>query len=173
MRLDPNIQDNKNPLLKFAMHYGIFLGVFWAIKYLVFIAVDLWVHFIYFYYVLNVGTFLLIYIFYIRFVELSNVKSKFQGFKFVILLCFFASFFEAAIMYLHYQFLDPGYFAVKIEPTLIKMVDSLPYPPEMKAAALDFASSKILYVFSACMSNIFLGIFMGALMSFLVKKKDQ
>lgn len=173
MEFNPDIKNERNPLIKYAMHYGLFLGLFWAVKYLTGMAVDIWVHFIYLYYLLNVGTFLLIYIFYIRYVEQAKVTSKFQGFKFVVLLCFFASFFEIAVMYLHFQFIDPGYFMTKIEPTIVKMIDSFPYTPEMRISAIEIASSKVLYLVSACIGNVLFGVFMGVLMAFLVKKKEQ
>jgi len=175
MTNNPDIYGKETSPLKYAMQYGIYLGVFWALKYLVYIAVDVWVHFIYLYYLMNVGTFLLIYIFYIKYINMdaSKVNNKIRGFLFVVLLCFFASFIEAAMMYMHYQIIDPSYYASKIEPNLIKMIESVPYPPDVKASALVLASNSILTVISTFIGNVFLGIILGGPMAFLVKKNNQ
>lgn len=161
--------------LKYAMQYGLYLGIFWALKYLVYVAASYWVHFIYLYYLLNVGTFILIYVFYIKYINADTypVNNKIRGFLFVVLLCFFASFIEAAAVYLHFQVLDSGYYSTKIAPTLAKMVESFPYPPQMKADALIMVNNSLLYVVSIFMGNVFLGVLLGTPMALLVKKSNQ
>lgn len=169
------IEPNNTSPLKYAMHYGLFLGAFWAVKYLVHIAsATIWIHFIYLYYLMNVGTFLLVYIFYIKYInfDTSEVNNKLRGFFFVVLLCFFASFLEGAMIYVHFQILDPSYYATQIEPYLVKMIESFPYPPEVKSSALDLAGNSILYVISTFTGNTFLGIVLGGSMALLVKKNN-
>lgn len=171
--MDLNVKDTSP--LKYAMHYGIFLGIFWAIKYLVYIAVAYWVHFIYLYYLMNVGTFLLIYIFYIKYIneDVSKVNNKIRGFLFVVLLCFFASIFEGGMIYFHFQVLDPSYYATKIEPSLINLIESFPYPPDVKASALSMVGNSILYIISTFCGNIMLGFIIGTPMALLVKKNNS
>lgn len=170
-----DINGKETSPLKYAMHYGIYLGIFWAVKYLVYIAADAWVHFIYLFYLMNVGTFLLIYIFYIKYLnaDVSKVNNKFRGFLFVLLLCFFASFIEAGTIYLHFQVLDPAYYASKIEPNLVKMIETLPYPPAAKASAISLVGNNILYVISTFCGNIMLGIILGTPLALLVKKNNS
>lgn len=161
---------------KYAMHYGIYLGAFWALKYLVYVAsMMVWIHFIYLFYLMNVGTFLLIYIFYLKYINLdvSKVNNKLRGFMFVVLLCFFASFLEAATIYLHFQVIDPSYYVSKIEPSLIHMIETFPYPPEVKSSVLNLVSNNILYIISTFIGNTFLGFILGASLSLLVKKNNS
>lgn len=175
MNNNPDIKEGDISPFKYAMHYGIYLGAFWALKYLVYIAsMTVWIHFIYLFYLMNVGTFLMIYIFYLKFIntDVSKVNNKFRGFLFVVLLCFFASFLEAAMIYFHFQVLDPSYYVSKIEPSLVKMIESFPYPPEVKSSALNLVSNNILYVISTFISNIFLGIILGTPLALLVKKNN-
>lgn len=174
MTNNTDIYGKETSPLKYAMHYGIYLGIFWALKYIVYIAVDAWVHFIYLYYLMNVGTFLLIYIFYIKYIntDTSKVNNKLRGFLFVVMLCFFASFIEAAMIYLHFQIIDPSYYATRIEPTLANMIESFPYPPDVKSSALALVSSSILYVISTFIGNMFLGCLLGGAMALLVKKNN-
>lgn len=175
MNNNTDINENDTSPLKYAMHYGLYLGLFWALKHLVYIAsTTVWIHFIYLFYLMNIGTFLMIYIFYIKYIntDVSKVNNKFRGFLFVALLCFFASFLEAAMIYLHFQVIDPSYYVSKIEPSLVKMIESFPYPPEVKSSALALASNSIIYVFSTFLGNTFLGLILGGSMALLVKKNN-
>ncbi|MDR2956168.1 MAG: DUF4199 domain-containing protein [Prevotella sp.] len=170
-----DINGRETSPLKYAMHYGLYLGIFWALKYLVYIAaMDVWVHFIYLYYLLNVGTFLMIYIFYLKYINLdvSKVNNKFRGFLFVVLLCFFASFIEGAMIYVHFQIIDPSYYPSKIQPVLSNMIESFPYPQEVKTSALTMVGNNIWYVLSTFIGNLFLGVLLGTPLALLVKKNN-
>lgn len=176
MNNNTDIGEKETSPFKYAMHFGIYLGAFWALKYLVYVAsMMVWIHFIYLFYLMNVGTFLLIYIFYLKYINLdvSKVNNKFRGFIFVVLLCFFASFLEAATIYLHFQVIDPSYYVSKIEPSLVHMIETFPYPPEVKSSALNLVSNSILYVISTFIGNIFLGFILGAPLSLLVRKNNS
>jgi len=167
---NPDIKEKGTILLKYAMHYGMILGLFWIFKYLFLIGSGFSDHvFIYLYYVLNAGTFLLIYIFTFRFKESDPERPKgiLSCALFVTLICFFASFFEIAIMYAHYQFIHPEYFA-KISQPVVDMVNNF-YPPQYQAIVLDFI--KPIFLLSQIISNTFFGFFFGLLLGWLVNTK--
>lgn len=171
-----DITEKDTSPIKYAMHYGLYLGIFWAIKYLVYVAAfTYWIHFLYLYYMMNVGTFLLIYVFYIKYIntDVSKFNNKLRGFLFVVLLCFFASFIEAGMVYFHFQVLDPSYYASKIEPIIVNVIESFPYPPAIKASALSTASNSFVYVMSTFFGNIVLGTIIGIPMALLVKKNKS
>lgn len=172
MTNNTDINEKDTSPIKYAMHLGLYLGLFWALKYLVFIAVAYWVHFIYLFYLMNVGTFLLIYMFYIKFIneDVSKINNKLRGFFFVVLLCFFASFIEAGMIYFHFQVLDPSYYMSKIEPNLVNLIESFPYPPAVKTSAISMVSNSFIYVMFTFFGNIVLGIIIGTPMALLVKK---
>ncbi len=175
MTYNPDIKEKGTTLIKYAMHYGMILGVFWIFKYLFKIGSGFSDHvFIYVFYLLNVGTFLLIYIFTFKFKESDPEKTKsiLSCIFFVTLVCFFASFFEAAIMYAHYKFIDPEYFAKLILPVM-NMIEALPNSPHEKEILVSIFTNKPIYIIADFISNTFLGLILGLLMSFLVNTRNR
>ncbi|MDR1881386.1 MAG: DUF4199 domain-containing protein [Prevotella sp.] len=171
-----DIKERGTSLLGYAMHYGAFLGLFWMFKYLFKIGAGFSDHvFIYVFYLLNVGTFLLIYIFTFKYKESEPDKPKglWSCVFFVLLICFFASFFEAAIMYAHYTFVNPGAF-VKMSAPFIEMVNKMPnLQAGQKEIFLYIVTGKPLYIISAFIGNMVLGVVLGFLMSFLVNSTNN
>ena len=165
------MEENKVPTIKYAMHYGAILGLFWMFKYLFRIGAGFSDHvFIYVFYVLNVGTFLLIYIFTFKFKQSDAEKPRgiLGCILFVVLICFFASFFEAVIMYAHFKFIDPGYF-LKMTAPYIDMINSMPsLSLAYKELWRDIFSNKLVYIVLNFMGNTFLGLMLGLLMGLLV-----
>lgn len=166
-------------ITKAAMHYGALLGIFWLFKYLFLIGSGFSDHvFIYIYYLLNVGTFLLIYISFMkyRFSDSENPKSKIECILFTVMACFFASFFEGLIMYAHYQFIHPQFFVEKVAAPVIRMMNALPYPDDVKTMFVsDFAYNKGLYIFSQALSNMIIGLVLALFICLLGgnKKPEQ
>ena len=170
-------------MLRYAMHYGALLGLFWIFKYLFRIGAGFSDHiFIFLYYLLAVGTFLLFFVFSVKFVTSDPERHKgvLQCLLFVVLICFFASFFEAVIEYAHYTFIDPAYFSRMIAP-LIDSIDGTrklfpmsdtDFEQAKKINAAIF-SNKITYIIMSFIRNIFLGIFLGLLLGFLLRPRKK
>lgn len=165
-------------MLRYAMHYGVFLGLFWIFQYSLKAAADAGFsdRFKYLFYLLNVGTFLLIYFFALRYKD-SEPKKKISILRtigFVITICFFASFFEGAAIYAHFKFIDTAYFD-KMATQLINVSDSFydwiggKNTEAMKDAARQIYLNKFFYVvanvFERTFFGAFLGLIIGALMS--------
>ncbi|SBV95919.1 DUF4199 domain-containing protein [uncultured Dysgonomonas sp.] len=171
-----DIKERGTSLLRYAMHYGAILGLFWMFKYMFKIGAGFSDHvFIYIFYLLNVGTFLLIYIFTFKYKasEPDKPKGIWSCVFFVVLICFFASFFEAVIMYAHYKFIDPGFF-MKMTAPFIAMVDKMPnLQPDQKEIYLYIVTGKPLYIISEFIGNMILGVVLGFLMSFLVNSTSN
>lgn len=170
MTHNPDIKEQGTSLLKYAMHYGMILGFFWMFKYLFLIGAGFSDHvFIYVYYLLNVGTFLLLYIFTIKYrnSDPGSPKGMLSCVLFVTLICFFASFFESAIIYAHYKFIDPSYF-IKLTIPAMNMIDKLPNPPEQKEILRNIFSSQPIYIIMEFIKNTVLGLILGLLMGLLV-----
>ena len=172
-----NITEKGKSLAQYAMHYGVYLGLFWIIQYSLKAAADAGFsdRFKYLFYLLNIGAFLLIYIFTLRYRESTPQKklSILRCTLFVVLMCFFASFFEGAAMYAHYKFIDPAYFD-RMTTQMIHMSDSL-YDSisfgdteAMKETARAMYSNKAFYIFATFIGNIFFGAFLGLIMGLLV-----
>jgi len=172
---NPDIKEKGTTLLRYAMHYGMLLGLFWIFKYLFRIGAGFSDHiFIYVFYLLNVGTFLMIYIFTFKFKNADPDKPRgiLACISFITLICFFASFFESAIMYAHFQFIDPGYFLKMTEP-MTDMVNSMPYGPNEKEIVMDIVTSKPFYILSNFIGNTFLGLILGLLMGLLINTQKK
>ena len=170
-----NIKDKGTTLLRYAMYYGMILGAFWVFKYLFKIGAGFSDHiFIYVFYLLNVGTFLLVYIFTFKFKNSDPEKPKgiLSCIAFVTLICFFASFFESVIVYAHFQFIDPSYFAEMSGP-LMDMVNNMPYPPQQKELMLDLVTSKPFYLLSNFIGNTVLGFILGLFMGLLINTQNK
>ncbi|WP_029904728.1 DUF4199 domain-containing protein [Prevotella sp. 10(H)] len=171
-----DFKEKGTSLLRYAMNYGVILGLFWIFKYLFKIGAGFSDHvFIYVFYLLNVGTFLLIYIFTFKFKMSDPEKPKgiWSCIIFVVLICFFASFFEGVIMYAHFKFIDPGYFMTMTSP-LIEMVNKMPnLLPEQKEIMIQIFSGKPIYILSAFIGNIILGLILGLVMSLLVNNTNR
>lgn len=161
------------------MHYGLFLGLFWVFRYIFLIVGGAGIsdRFTFLFYLLNIGTLLLIYIFYYKYRN-SNPdlpKGFLPSLLFTVLLCFYASFLEGVIMFAHFKFIDPAYFAEMIQPFL-KSIESVPAygfaSDQDMAQAREMMtviySSKITYIILEFIRNIFLGIFLGIVLYFII-----
>lgn len=167
-------------MAQYAMYYGVFLGLFWVLQYSLKAAADAGFsdRFKYLFYLLNAGTILLIYIFTLRYKDSDPNKniSFLRCVIFVVLMCFFASFFEGAAMYAHYKFIDPAYFD-RVASQMINISDSLydklggVNAEAMKESARGMYSNKLFYVFANFAGNIFLGGFMGLIMGMLINMR--
>lgn len=168
----------KVPLIKESMHYGALLGLFLMFRYMFWIGAGFSDFlFIYFYYLLNIGTFLLVYIFYFKFkfknAETSKPRTVIECSLFTIMMFFFASIFEGAIMYAHYQLIHPEFFMTKIvEPTL-KAMEMFPFLVKDKTIMENFLTGKSVYIISNFINNIFLGIFFALLMGFIAWNRTK
>lgn len=167
--------DKGASLVKFAMHYGVWLGLFWVFKYLFLIGSGFSDHvFIYIYHLLNIGTFLLIYIFYYKYQETDKDKPKGLGqcIIFIVSTCFFASFFEGAIMYAHFKFIDPGFFVRLIHPYIVmigKLPETSPEIGQLKKTYIAIFESRGIYILANFIRNITVGVFIALFVGLFTK----
>jgi len=170
------MKEENVPMLKYALHCGAILGLFWMLKYAFLIisgfTTDL---FLYLYYILNIGTFMIVYIFYFKykFEDPQNPKGMDYCLMFVIAMCFFATFFEGALIYAHYKFIDPVFFE-NISQRTLKMVESFSagipnYPQEAIDALGAIVTSKAYYISMQFINNIIVGTFLGLILGFFSK----
>lgn len=120
-------ESNKSTL-QYIMHFGALLGLFWVVKYLFQIGEIYWKHFIYFYFVLNIVSPLLMYFFYLNYLRLNpNIKHTILrciGFLLGISVC--ALFFENAIIFARFTYLDTDTFYNMIIPVQ-KYINEYPF----------------------------------------------
>lgn len=167
------IEKEQPSFMQLAMHYGAILGVFWLFKYLFIIGDGFTNHvFIFLFHLLNVGTFMLVYYIYLKYKStiIGQGKKLIHGALFIALTCFFASFFEGLIMFIHYKFIHPEFFQNMISP-YIEMVNKFPTPEGVDTAQFDtikktyvgIFSNSALYIVSNFMGNTILGFILALL----------
>ncbi|MFV0469302.1 MAG: DUF4199 domain-containing protein [Dysgonomonas sp.] len=154
-------------LLLYSMQYGFILGVFWFLKYIFFIAFDLFDHFWNVYNTLNIGTLLIYYILINRYRDraLGGYISYVQCFIFSTLLFFFASLIESIIIYVHIAIINPnflskqGRFGIVIIEELIRIFSN-PTQSINVAKPLKLASNAEYII-----NNIYVSALYGFLLS--------
>ena len=120
------MQEDKSQLMNYAMYAGVFLGLFWILKYLFvmgstqFAALNLIGSF------LTIGTPLILYYFLTKYKTdiVSNNMSYWHGVQFGIMLFFFASILEAVIVFIHITWVDQA-FVGKLYENMIETVKTM------------------------------------------------
>lgn len=173
--------------LEYMMYYGALLGAFWIFQYLFFIGESYWVHFIYFYHLLNIVSPLLMYIFYLRYrSQTPNISHSVWGcILFVTMIAFFGSIFEAAIRYAHFAIINPDVFAniavigVGVAESALKEMEEKEMlahlTPEQIVMISDkytaIVTSKAPYIISYMLVRIFQGFTFSLLIALFTRKR--
>lgn len=155
---------NKKKLIRYMLlRYGAIIGAFWIFKYLFLIGSGFSDHvFIYIYYLLNVGTFLLIYIFYFRIRSIA--EGLWQCVKVMACICLIGSALEGILMFLHYQFIHPSYFYSEVTFIPRMIVESVIGKNKEDSFLIQLVSSKSFYI----VGNIVFKIFIGTLLTTII-----
>ena len=161
------MQEDKSHLLSFGMYGGVYLGLFWVLKYLCVIGSNVVPAFGFINLILSVGTPLVLLYFLVRYrvVVLHGKMGFWHGIQFSILLFFFASMFESVLVFIHVQWIEPTYIGnlyqsmVEVAKTLsldqgiVVSIENRPLP------------SSVQYVFS---NVLITNLFIGMLLSFVL-----
>ena len=169
---------------RYAMHYGLILGAFWVFRYLFLVVAEIGVsdRFKFLYYLMNIVTLILMYSFYYKY-KASDVEKPKGGIYcilFMIMMCFYASFLEGAIMYAHYKFIDPAFFS-NLSSVTISAADSLPKTgliseenyAQKREMMVAIYSNRISFIVFEFIKNMFLGLFLGTILNFVVSTKKN
>lgn len=162
------MKEDKSQLVEYAMHSGIFLGLFWVLKYFLQIIGNDFPVINVFTTILSFGTPVLFLYF------LSNYKTRtvntvisyWHGVQFGILLFFFASIWESIAAIVHVTWIDVQYIgtfyqkmtetmkSLNFEDSLLKSIENRPAP------------SPISYIVNnVILSNVFLGLLLSLILS--------
>ncbi len=179
-----NTEGSLPQINRYAMHYGLILGAFWVFRYLFLVVAEIGVsdRFKFLYYLMNIVTLILMYSFYYKY-KASDVEKPKGGIYcilFMIMMCFYASFLEGAIMYAHYKFIDPAFFfffssvtisaAVSLPKTgLISEVNYI----QKREMMVAIYSNRISFIVFEFIKNMFLGLFLGTILNFVVSTKKN
>lgn len=162
-----HMQENKSQLFNYAMIAGVFLGGFWVAKYL-FVIGGAYIP------VLNVvnsilaiGTPLLLYYYLVQYKKniVGDEMGYWHGVQFSIMLFFFASAFEAIIVFIHVKWIDPTFIG-SLYANMVETAQAMKFSEEWIAAISNQPQpSPFSYIFN----NIIMGdVFIGLLLSLFI-----
>lgn len=161
------MQEDKSQLFNYAMSAGIFLGIFWIIKYLFVIGATHLPVLNIVGSMLSIGTPLLLYYYLVRYKKdiLNNEMGYWHGVQFSIMLFFFASVFEAIIVFIHVMWIDPAFIA-NLYATMIETAKSMNFSQRWVTAISEQPQpAPFNYIFS----NVIMGdVFIGLLLSLFI-----
>lgn len=159
-------EEKKSYLLEYTMHAGILLGLFWIFKYLFVILGGKYPEMNVIGNTLSIGTPVLLYYLLIKYnAGWMNREMRFgQGVQFTILLFFFASIFEALVVYVHIRWIDPAYIA-NLYDSMVEIAKAL----EISTVIITRLAEQPLpdaftYIFNnVIMVNLFIGLLLSPL----------
>lgn len=160
------MKDDKSHLLNYAMYGGLYMGLFWILKYLLVIGSEKIPELKFVSNVLGIGTFLILFYFLVKYKteQTNNRMGYWHGVQFGIMLFFFASIFEALIVYIHIVCIDPAFLA-NLYDNMLAMAKNLNISPKLlQNLEEQTRPSPLSYIFN----NIMMGdVFVGMLLSII------
>jgi hypothetical protein len=168
------MQENKSHLLNYAMYAGIFLGGFWALRYLLVIfgfgnpmvsGMNTLLGII--------GTPALLFYFLKNYNEkfLNNTIRLWHGVQFTIVLFFFASILEALMVLLHVIWIDPNFISMRHE-AMLAMAETLNLGTAMTSQLAEQPQlTPFTYVFgNVLMVNTLIGLILSLIIVPIVQR---
>lgn len=167
------MQEDKSQLMNYAMYAGVFLGLFWVFKYLFVIGAQQIPALSYIGTFLTVGTpiFLFYFLTKYRINIVGNKMGYWHGIQFAIMLFFFASILEAAIVFVHITWIDPSFMG-NLYKNMIEMAKSINLNEVMVESLKNQPlPSTANYIFSnVIMADIFIGLILSLFLVPLASK---
>lgn len=160
------MQEDKSKLVNYAMNGGLFLGLFWVVKYLMVMGGGQSSALNVISSLLSLGTPLLLVYFLVTYkVKLPNNEMGFwHGVQFTILLFFFASILEAVIVFIHITWIDTTYIG-KLYSEMTKTIEAVDLSKKMVESLKNQPlPSSINYILS---NVVFANIFIGMVLSLI------
>ena len=171
--MNQNRTENKSHLLQYAMHAGIFLGVFWALRHLLVIFGQENLILMYLYSMLRIGTPILLFYFLKTYNQrfVNNGICLWHGIQFSILLFFFGSILEALIVLFHVKWLDPTFIATVYEG-IVSVAETFNFSPAITTQLAEQANmSPFRYVFNhVIMNNVFIGFLLSLIIVPIIRR---
>lgn len=162
------MQENKNQLLSFAMFSGIYLGIFWIVKYLFVIGGSNVPLLNVVSTILGIGTPLLLYYYLVKYkttVIPDGNMGYWHGVQFGIMLFFFASLFEAIIVFIHVKWIDPTYIG-SLYDNMVEVVGNMKFGQKWTSAIAEQPKpTPFDYIFNNVILN---DVFIGLLLSLIL-----
>ena len=158
------MQEDKSQLMNYAMYGGIFLGLFWMVKYLFVIGSTQMPALNFIGSFLTIGTPLILF-YYLKKYKTDIVSSDisyWHGVQFGIMLFFFASLLEAVIVFVHITWIDTA-FVGKLYENMIETVKTMNLSERMvNSMENQPLPTTVNYIFSnVILADVFIGLILS------------
>ncbi len=161
------MQEDKSKLFSFAMQSGLFLGIFWVVKYLFVVSAiqNSTLEFLGPIFSAITPAILFQYLIKYRISIVDNKMSFWHGVQFSIMLFFFASLFEAMAAFVHITWIDPMY----VGNMYADMTDMLRNLNLSESLVKTFSEQPIPNAFSYILNQVILGdVLIGLILSMFI-----
>lgn len=166
------MEENKGSLLKYAMSYGLALGIFWVVKYLFFIFGYYKPAFLFVYEVLCLTVpFIAYYLTKQYRDEIGGSIRFFHAWQFGILLYFFAALIVSIEHYVFYKFIAAPDFLSNVMEQAFALLKKANADEEMIAAAGQVNYTPIYMAIQGIFNNVFYGIVFSLPVAAIVCRK--
>jgi hypothetical protein len=153
---------NKRFLLERAMFYGLFLGVFWLIKYIFFMLATIYPVLIGLYWILTSLTLLFAFAFTkIYKIVIGGRIGFFHAWQFGILLYFFAALVVSLMHFVFYKYLAPAGYITQVAESATVMLEGMNMGPQVKDAIRQMELTPIRLAIQGILNNVFYGIILS------------
>lgn len=166
--------NEKNSLLKWAMTYGLGLGIYWAIKYVFFIFGVRHPVFNIIYWILTLGVPFIAYYFTKQYKEeaLGGEISFFHAWRYGTMLYFFAALIVSLVHFVFYQYIaSPDFISQVYSQTIDLLKQSHIDTSMMETLSKIPVPSPIQMAIQGIFNNIFYGIVLSVPVAFIVSKR--
>ncbi len=165
--------NEKNSLLKWAMTYGLGLGIYWAIKYVFFILGVSYPMFNIVYWILTLAVPFIAYYFTKKYKDeaLGGQISFFHAWRYGTMLYFFAALIVSLVHFIFYQYIaSPDFIANAYDQTINLLKQSQINTSMMESLSKMPVPSPIQMAIQGIFNNIFYGIVLSIPVAFIVSK---
>lgn len=156
------MEENKGLLLKSAMTYGLYLGIFWVIKFLFFIFSGHMSGLQAIFIVLSIAVPFIAYYLTSRYKhDIGGNISFFHAWRFGTMLYFFAALLVSLEHFIFFQFIAPSDFITNMLNQTIEMLKGTQIDTETLVAISQTKLSPIHLVIQMIFNNVFYGILLS------------
>lgn len=170
------MEENKNLFLRAAMTYGLFMGIYWVIKYLFFIfSVTLSSHTLSLVYT-ALTVIVPIFAFYMTKKyknDIGGIISFFHAWRFGMMLYFFAAVIVSLAHFVFFQFIAPADFVMDAVGQFANVLKDQQVDTELVESLGNINMSPIHMAIQGIFNNVFYGIIFSIPVAAIICKKTQ
>lgn len=154
--------ENKSLLLKYAMSYGLALGIYWVVKYIFLILGYRMTSMIYVYEMLSIAVPFIAYYLTDKYrKDIGGKISFFHAWRFGIMLYFFAALIVSIEHFIFYEFIAPKDFIANMMNQAVALFKNMNMDSKIVDSLGSINISPIHMVIQSIFNNIFYGIILS------------